>query len=129
VKARAKRVVSRTARFAGRLGPPGRALRQAVYDRIASSDYKDAGDLRPILVKVVNEDIAPLLPRITSPTLLIWGSKDDAVPLAHARRMETLIPDAGLVIFEGAGHFAYLDEADRFCTVVRHFLGVTSDKP
>lgn len=126
--ARAKRVISKGARVAGRLGPPGRLIRNAIYDRIASSDYKEAGDLRPILVKVVNEDITPLLPRISSPTLLIWGTKDDSVPVAHARRMEDLIPDAGLVLFEGAGHFAYLDEADRFCLVVRNFLGIATDK-
>jgi pimeloyl-ACP methyl ester carboxylesterase len=123
-KARAKRAIGKGARVAGRLGPPGRALRSALYDRIASQDYKDAGDMRPILVKVVNEDIGHLLPNVAAPTLLIWGTEDDAAPLAHGRRMEQLIPDAGLVTFEGSGHFAYLDEPDRFCTIVRHFLKV-----
>ena len=80
--------------------------------------------MRPILVKVVNEDIGHLLSNIAAPTLLVWGSEDDAAPLAHGRRMEELIPDAGLVTFEGAGHFAYLDQPDRFCTIVRHFLKV-----
>jgi pimeloyl-ACP methyl ester carboxylesterase len=79
--------------------------------------------MRPILVKVVNEDLAGLLPTITSSTLLVWGSDDDAVPLTHARKMESAIPDAGLVVFEGAGHFAYLDDPQRFCRVIRHFLG------
>jgi pimeloyl-ACP methyl ester carboxylesterase len=37
--------------------------------------------------------------------------------------MEKLIPDAGLVVFEGAGHFAYLDDQQRFCRIVRHFFG------
>ena len=124
VKARAKRTIGKGAKFAGRLGPPGRALRTAIYDRIASQDYKEAGDLRPILVKVVNEDIGHLLPNVAAPTLLVWGTEDDAAPLAHGRRMEELIPDAGLVTFEGAGHFAYLDQPDRFCTIVRHFLKV-----
>jgi pimeloyl-ACP methyl ester carboxylesterase len=49
--------------------------------------------------------------------------QEDAVPVEHGRRMAKLIPDAGLVLFEGAGHFAYLDDPDRFCRVVRHFLG------
>lgn len=123
LRARARRSASRAARAAGHFGAPGRAFKQAVYNRVASSDYRDAGPLRPTLVKVVNEDLSELLPRIRSSTLLVWGSADDAVPPAHARRMEALIPDAGVVIFEGAGHFAYLDERDRFCRVVRHFLG------
>jgi pimeloyl-ACP methyl ester carboxylesterase len=123
MKARFKRGVSKGARAAGRLGDPGRKVRDAVYRRIASADYRDAGPLRPILVRVVNEDLERMLPRVAASTLLVWGSNDDAVPVAHARTMERLIPDAGLVLFEGAGHFAYLDEPDRFCRIVRHFLG------
>ena len=122
-KVRVKRMASRTARVAGRLGSPGRALRQSIYERIASDDYKQAGPMRPILVKVVNENLAELLPQVAASTLLVWGTEDDAVPVAHARVMERAIPDAGLVLFEGAGHFAYLDEPERFCTIVRHFLG------
>jgi pimeloyl-ACP methyl ester carboxylesterase len=122
-KARAKRGVSKVARAAGRVGPAGQRLRDALYSRIQSDDYRDAGAMRPILVKVVNEDLTELLPRVQASTLLVWGDGDEAVPLQHAKKMETLIPDAGLVIFEGAGHFAYLDQPDRFCVVVRHFLG------
>ena len=123
MQARLKRGVSKAARVAGKAGPPGERLRAAIYQRIQSQDYRDAGELRPILVKVVNEDLSSLLPRVKASTLLIWGSNDDAVPLRHAHTMEKEIPDAGLVVFEGAGHFAYLDEPDRFCVVVRHFLG------
>lgn len=123
LKARLKRTASKTARVVGKLGAPGRAVRDAAYEKLASTDYRDAGVLRPILVKVVNEDLSGLLPAIKASTLLVWGSGDDAVPLAHARRMEKLIPDAGLVVLEGAGHFAYLDEPERFCRVARHFLG------
>jgi pimeloyl-ACP methyl ester carboxylesterase len=123
VRVRLKRAAGRVARASSHLGPPGRALRQAIHDRIASDDYKQAGPMRPILVKVVNEDLSDLLPHVAAPTLLVWGTEDDAVPVAHAQAMERAIPDAGLVLFEGAGHFAYLDEPERFCTIVRHFLG------
>lgn len=121
--ARAKRALGRAGRAAGKLGPPGRATRDAIYRRVASTDYQEAGELRPILVKVVNEDFRSVLPRVKSSTLLVWGSNDEAAPLAHGEEMEKLIPDAGLVVFEGAGHFAYLDEPNRFCRVVRHFFG------
>ncbi len=122
VKARMKRLASKGARFAGRFGAPGEKVRRAVYDRIASEDYRNAGGMRPTLVKVVNEDFTELLPRVTAPTLLVWGSNDEAAPLAHGKTMESLIPDAGLVVFEGAGHFAYLEEPQRFNTIARHFL-------
>lgn len=122
-KARMKRAASRAARGAGRFGAPGEKVRAAIYGRIASTDYRDAGPMRPVLVKVVNEDLEAMLGAVRAPTLIVWGTKDDAVPVAHARTMAAKIPDAGLVLFEGAGHFAYLDEPDRFCRVLNHFLG------
>jgi pimeloyl-ACP methyl ester carboxylesterase len=128
LKARGKRALSRSARVAGKLGPPGRALRDSVYERIASEDYKQAGPLRSILVNVVNEDLAHVLPRVRASTLLVWGTEDDAVPVDHARQMERLIPDAGLVLFEGAGHFAYLDESARFCHIVRVFFRASPNR-
>ena len=123
MKVRAKRVVSRFARGVGAFGRPGQRLRSSINARIASKDYRDAGPLRPILVRVVQEDLGHLLPEVEASTLLVWGTEDDAVPVAHVWRMDSLIPDAGLVLFEGAGHFAYLDEQQRFCQIVRHFFG------
>lgn len=124
--ARGKRLISKGAGAAGRLGPPGRRLKDAVYARVASQDYREAGAMRPILVRAVNEDLSDLLPRVTAPTLLVWGGEDDATPVAQGKTMADLIPDAGLVCFEGAGHFAYLDEPDRFCRIVRNFFGAKS---
>ena len=121
--ARLKRALARGARVAGHFGAPGRVARELIYSRVASPDYRDAGPLRPSFVKIVNEDVSEILPHVTAPSLLIWGAQDRDVPIRYAREMESLIPDAGLVVFEGAGHFAYLDEPDRFCRVVRHFLG------
>jgi len=43
--------------------------------------------------------------------------------------MERLIPDAGLVVFEGAGHYAYLEQAARFCTIVEVFLRADVAEP
>ncbi len=50
-------------------------------ERFGSADYKSAGVLRPTLVRVVNEDMRPLLASVQAPVLLIWGSLDTEVPL------------------------------------------------
>ncbi len=76
-----------------------------------SSDYNSATPLmRDTLVKVVNEDLEPLIHLVKCPTLLIWGDLDTATPIEDARRMEELIADAGLVVCEGAGHFSYAEQ-------------------
>ena len=43
-------------------------------------------------------------------------------PIRDAAIMEREIPDAGLVVFPGAGHFAYADDPGRFAAIVGHFL-------
>ena len=106
-----------------RLGAPGRALAQRVVGRAASGDYAaSAPVMRPTFVRLVNADLTSLLGEIRAPTLLIWGENDDSTPLSDGQTMERLIPDAGLVVFEGAGHFAYADQPQRFTRVATHFL-------
>jgi pimeloyl-ACP methyl ester carboxylesterase len=91
--------------------------------RRGSADYRAAsGTLRASMVRLVNADMRPRLERLKVSTLLIWGERDEETPLRDARTMERLIPDAGLVVFEGCGHFAYAEQPDRFCRIVDVFL-------
>lgn len=88
-----------------------------------SSDYNNASPMmRAILSKVVNEDLKYCMPKITAPTLLIWGENDTATPLRDAQIMEKLIPDAGLVSFPGCGHYSFLDNPFQFAAVLRSFI-------
>lgn len=88
-----------------------------------SGDYKNtSGVLRETMVKVVNEDLKGLLPKINAPTLLIWGENDKVTPISDGKQMEKLIPDAGLVVLKDAGHFSYLEKQNEFNLIVGHFL-------
>lgn len=104
------------------LGAPGERMRDVLVSRAASTDYAAAGELRPTLVKLVNADLRAYMPDIAAPTLLVWGAEDAETPVAMAREMERLIPDAGLVVLEGAGHYSYLDQPGRFARIVSHFI-------
>ena len=89
-----------------------------------SSDYNSATPLmRDTLVKVVNEDLEPLIHLVKCPTLLIWGDLDTATPIEDARRMEELIADAGLVVCEGAGHFSYAEQPVKANGALKAFFG------
>lgn len=91
--------------------------------KVGSSDYSGASPrMRAILSKVVNEDLRSEMPKIECPTLLIWGSNDTATPLNDAKIMERLIPDAGLVAFEGVGHYSFLENPYQFSAVLKSFL-------
>ena len=107
-----------------RCGTYGTQLANALSRRVGSSDYQNAGVMRGTLVKVVNEDLRPLLSRIAAPALLIWGADDKDTPVAYGKIMEAEIPDAGLVVLEQAGHFSYLDKFPQFCRIVASFLNI-----
>lgn len=104
------------------------AMREALIQRFGSSDYRAlAPSMRLTFNRVVTQDLGDCLPQIKAPTLLYWGALDTQTPLWMGRRMEKEIPDAGLIVMENAGHFAYLDEYQNFLAVVRVFLKGADD--
>jgi pimeloyl-ACP methyl ester carboxylesterase len=64
-----------------------------------------------------------LLPRIANlPTLLIWGSRDRAVPAESAALLREHFTRARLMILEGAGHLPYEEMPEEFNRIVNEFL-------
>jgi len=103
-------------------GATGQRIIAKWFARVGSRDYRTAGAMRPTLVKVVNEDLTPLLPAIQAPTLILWGDRDQEVPRSAMETMATRIPRSRLVVFAGAGHFPFLDAPEEFCRTLREFL-------
>lgn len=97
-------------------------VRRKAYEQLGATDYLEAGALRETFVKVIEQDLLPYAMRISRPTLLIWGDRDEDTPVWQARQLEKAIPDAGLVIFPGAGHYSFLDRPADYLRVVHHFL-------
>lgn len=101
----------------------GQALIDKMRGKAGSSDYNNATPrMRAIMSRVVNEDLTHLLPQIKASTLLIWGTADTATPISDAQKMERLIPDAGLVAYEGAGHYSFLERPAQTKAVIASFL-------
>jgi pimeloyl-ACP methyl ester carboxylesterase len=57
-----------------------------------------------------------------------YGAIKTGIPFWQGRALEQLIPDAGLIVFEGAGHFSYLDRLYDFVRIVDHFLSENAKK-
>lgn len=88
-----------------------------------SSDYKNASPvMKQVLTKVVNQDLTHLLSEINVDTLLYWGINDDATPISDGYLMNDLIKDSELVIKEGSGHYAFLENQDDFINEVKKIL-------
>ena len=100
-------------------------LMERARNHYGSADYRAATPMmRQVLVNTVNEDLAPLLPMIPQETLLIWGRNDEQTPLSDGQLMEKQMPDAGLVILENAGHYAFIEQQAQFLRVMASFMGI-----
>ena len=61
-----------------------------------------------------NTDTRDLLPNITVPTLLIWGTPTLCHQITVAHQVHDAIPGAGLVIIPGARHAGNLEQPALF---------------
>ncbi len=89
----------------------------------SSADYLlTPENLRGSFSKIVRQDLRPLLPGISQPTLLVWGEKDSATPLWMGEAMAADMPQATLLVYQGDDHWAYQNQPARFCNAVEAFL-------
>ena len=57
--------------------------------------------------------LEPRLPRITAPTLLVWGDHDSVVPLSVMDRFAALVPKAEPVVMKDVGHVPQMEAPKR----------------
>jgi len=95
----------------------------AARAHFGSADYRSAPEvMRKTMVRVINTDLRPIMPKISCPTLLIWGENDTDTPLSDAKQMEALIPDSGLCVIKGADHFAFIRRPHEVIAILKSFL-------
>lgn len=63
-----------------------------------------------------------LLPRLTCPTLLVWGREDAIVPLECSELFQQGIANAQLVVIDECGHSPQIEKPHAFADAVLTFL-------
>jgi pimeloyl-ACP methyl ester carboxylesterase len=56
------------------------------------------------------------------PTLIVWGDRDNVIPVHQAHETHAAIPGSRLRIFNGVGHFPHCEEPYRFVEVLTEFI-------
>jgi pimeloyl-ACP methyl ester carboxylesterase len=59
------------------------------------------------------------------PTLIVWGDRDEIIPVSHAHTAHETIEGSRLVIMEGVGHFPHVEAPEEFLAVINDFLAST----
>ncbi len=101
------------------------------YWRILIGDALRAGPatLHTATRAVLAADLRPYLGRINAPTLVIWGERDNLVPLEYGKLLAEAIPNAHLAVIERAGHNPMWDRPKDFTRLVIEFLMPQSGAP
>lgn len=103
------------------LNDPARAKERNFWSRqIAAGDR--TGTTRSVAGVLERESVFADLGAIRTPTLVITGGEDVAVPPEGSERMQKAIPGSKLVRIPNAGHSATLEEPDVVNAAIKEFL-------
>jgi pimeloyl-ACP methyl ester carboxylesterase len=118
--ARARHMPRNLAFRAVRAMTPEGPVRDRLRERHGSSDYRNAGAMRPVLVKAVSEDLSDAARQIRIPVVLVHGEADSESPPEIAAQFHALIPSSRLHLLRGFDHWTILTEGRHQVT---HLLG------
>lgn len=94
-------------------------IRNWYYYLVGARDfYRARGVMQETFKNIVQESLLDNMKKVHVPTLLIWGEHDIIVPISIAKKMQTTIPKAKLVILQGKSHSVLFDDAKLFVSHV-----------
>jgi pimeloyl-ACP methyl ester carboxylesterase len=59
------------------------------------------------------------------PTLIVWGERDNTIPLAHGRAAHEAIPHSSFRTLADTAHFPHLEDPDGLSELLREFISST----
>ncbi len=65
----------------------------------------------------------------TVPTLIVWGERDNTIPLAHGRAAHHAIPGSTIRTLPAAAHFPNLEDPDGLAEALLEFIAMTEPAP
>jgi pimeloyl-ACP methyl ester carboxylesterase len=99
------------------------SARSIFYAFLRHKDYvKAKGVMKETIVKVLEEDLSPELPKIKAKTLIIWGQADKMVPLKYGRIFKEKIADSELEIMLKIGHSPHIEVPAKLAEIILKFL-------
>ncbi|RQO85580.1 hypothetical protein POPTR_001G313100v4 [Populus trichocarpa] len=88
---------------------------------VMCTDY--VKEKRELIQAILHGRNLSVLPKITQPTLIIWGEKDQIFPVELGHRLKRHVGESSqLVIVKNAGHAVNLEKAKEFAKHLKSFL-------
>lgn len=78
------------------------------------------------LLKLRRDADTTLIKTIQCPTLIVWGEKDNIIPVSHAQRFHRDVPNNKLIIYQDCGHIPMVEQVEQFEKDFRAFVADTN---
>ncbi|MGB1230955.1 MAG: alpha/beta fold hydrolase [Winogradskyella sp.] len=75
-----------------------------------------------IAKSAIRHNMAKDLPKMNTPTCIIWGKNDSVTPPEVATEFNELLPDSDLFWIDKCGHAAMMEHPEKFNTILKSWL-------
>ncbi len=95
---------------------------------IVDDVYKTVNDRNKLIKTLaiaksaIRHNMAKDLPKMQTPTCIIWGKNDTVTPPDVAEEFHSLLPDSNLFWIDKCGHAAMMEHPDEFNTILHAWL-------
>ena len=97
--------------------------KDGLYFLLRRKDYvKARGPMRQTFINVLNEDLTDEISKIKTDTLIVWGSKDEAISLKNAFVFKDNIAGSKLEILKNVGHSPQLEVPEGLSAIILKFI-------
>ena len=98
-------------------------LRNVLYKLARENNYNHAtAEMKKTMVNLIKEDLSLYLQKIITPTLIIWGEKDEVTPLSDADVMHKIIKNSKLYIVKAAKHSPHFTHTQEVADIILRTL-------
>ena len=116
-----KRFLFGTISKIGRRITNSESLKRLLYKLAREQDYQSATpNMRKSMINLISVDLTSVLPKISTPTVIIWGDQDKITPIQDATTMNRLIKKSKLIFINGARHSPFYTHPEEVFNVIKN---------
>lgn len=101
------------------------SAQKLIYKLAGTRDYYLADRImKETMKKIKKEDLEKYLEKIKIPTLILWGKKDDVLPLKDANKIKEKIRGSELKVISGARHSPHQETPEELAKIIINYLKI-----
>lgn len=122
-KTRSKKMIFKVAAKLGKLVTHSEQLRKLIYKLAREQDYYQASPImKQTMQQLIAVDVIPMLTKIQTPTLLIWGEQDQATPIHDGLVMANTLVHGTLHTLPTARHAPQFTHTSEVAAIIAQYL-------